>query len=68
MTSMIDGIRMEKLARFYERLAVDRAEPKPMPFTVCVGCHMPNSGDYPCAECTRLVADTLRDAAARADK
>ena len=70
MTSMIDGVRLERLARHYGGELCngwDKVEARP----TCVGCrnHVQMwESDRPCPDCLRLVADTLRDAAARADK
>lgn len=70
MTSMTDGVHLERLARYYKGELCggwDKAAAAP----TCVGCRnrVPSwSSDRPCDDCLRLVVDTLRDAAGKADK
>ena len=77
MTSMIDGVRMDRLAKHYGAVAEAAAEwhqqhagDQSMMRVRCAGgCGRHLAGTSgPCSDCLRLVADTLRDAAGRADK
>lgn len=76
MTSMTDGIRLEKLADHYRSRAENTAEyerecnrvEKGRRLVCDAKCGRSVFGGGMCPDCLRLVADTLRDAAGRADK
>jgi len=70
MTSMIDGIRLDRLAAWYRgRIGLESAVLDRIDGMGCRGCGgKTKSLNDPCPDCLRLVADTLRDAAGRADK
>lgn len=78
MFDMIDGLKLDRLAGVYLRRAENAAAYERecrktvgrKAMTKCEGgCGMLLAGSLgPCSDCLRLVADTLRDAAGRADK
>ncbi len=73
MTSMIDGVRMDRMAKEFAAqaaIAADNAKhaAHSSVFWACLGCGKSIRHDDLCSDCLRLVADTLRDAAGRADK
>lgn len=70
MTSMIDGIRLEKIAAEFAAEAAIPPRPRRIDCTLwaCNGCGRSISRNTLCPDCLRLVADTLRDAASKSDK
>lgn len=68
MTSMIDGLRLEKIANEFAAEAAIPAKRDQRTNWACNGCGRTISRSHLCSDCLRLVADTLRDAASKSDK